>query len=160
VGALTWLDVFNLLAPSQSVAPQQLTATSTVNGAGIDCLSAEVVVWVISIGAFGGTLPTLSLVVTIQDSNDNGVADAFANAQDFLGNAVQSAALTVASQIQFLPERGNRELNANANFRPSRRFRRASAAATIGGTAPTIPLEVAALVMKRRLPPTAVGLGN
>jgi hypothetical protein len=159
-GAATWLDIFNLLAPVQSVLPQQLTATTTVNGGGVDCLSAEVVAWLISIGAFGGTAPTLSLTVTIQDSNDNGVADAYANAQDFLGNAIQSAALTAASQVVFLPERGNRELNANSNFRPTRRFRRASAAATIGGTAPTIPLEVVALVMKRRLPTTATGVGN
>jgi hypothetical protein len=159
-GAGFVFDLANLLAPAQSLAPIA-EAAGTFNGAGVDALSTEAIAWVISLGAATGAPTSFTVQITLQDSNDNGVADPYANAQDFLGNAIQSASLVAGSQALILVERGNRELNANSNFRPSRRFRRAQVVvAFVGGTAPAIPVDVVALVVKRRLPSTVSGLGN
>jgi hypothetical protein len=149
-------DLANLLAASQSVAPQNSTGAATINGSGVDSIIAEAILWTVDLGALTGG--TLSLTATVQDSNDNGVTDAFANAQDYLGNAIATAALTVGSQLVVLAERGNRELNANSNFRPSRRFRRMQVVTT--GTYAGLPLAVNALVVKRRLPSAQAGPGN
>jgi hypothetical protein len=149
-------DLANLLAASQSVVPQSIAGAGTVNGSGVDALIAEAILWTIDLGALSAG--TLSLTATVQDSNDNGVTDAYANAQDYLGNAIATAALTAGSQLVVLAERGNRELNANSNFRPSRRFRRMQVVTT--GTFTSLLTSVHAHVIKRRLPSAQAGPGN
>ncbi len=144
-------------APVQSLVPA-LNAAGTFNGAGVDAIDALVILWVIDLGATAGAPTSQTIQVSVQDSNDNGVTDAFAQAQDRLGNAIQSAVLTAGSQILYLAERSGVELNANSFFRASRRFRRAVLVQTfVGGATPTTAAEVHAVIVKRRLPTAAVG---
>jgi len=158
MAALTHLDLANLGAASQGLVPIA-EAAGTFNGPAIDCMSAEAILWLVSLGAATGTPTSFTVQVTIQDSDDGSTG--WANAQDYLGNAIQTASLVAGSQVVALGERGNRELNANSAFRASKRYRRAQVVvAFVGGTTPAIPVDVVAYVVKRRLPSAASGLSN
>ena len=109
------------------VAPQSLTATTTVNSGKVDLSVFRRALFFFETGAFGGTGPTLSAVLQIQDSPDGAT---------WTNNAtIPSATVTTASK-QATQEIRADQLNSGA------RYVRLQAICTIGGTSPTIPVAV------------------
>lgn len=109
------------------VAPQNLTTTSTVNSGKVDLSVFHRALFFFETGAFGGTSPTLSAVLRIQDSPDG---------TTWTNNAiVPSATVTTASKQATLEIRAD-QLNSGA------RYARLQAVCTIGGTSPTIPIAI------------------
>ena len=109
------------------VAPQTLTTTTTVNSGKVDLSIFHRALFLFETGVFGGTSPTLSAVLQIQDSPD-GVT--WTN-----NSTVPSATVTAASKQATLEIRAD-QLNSGA------RFVRLQAVCTVGGTSPTIPVAV------------------
>jgi hypothetical protein len=109
------------------VSPQQLTTTTTVNSGSVDMSKFHRALFFFETGAFGGTSPTLSAVLQIQDSPDGAT---------WTNNAtVSSATVTAASKQATLEIRAD-QLSSGA------RYVRLQAVCTVGGTSPTIPVAV------------------
>ncbi|HJT75717.1 MAG TPA: hypothetical protein VJ739_00795 [Gemmataceae bacterium] len=113
------------LGIAAAAGPQQLTTTTTVNTGKVDMSAFRRALFLFATGTFGGTSPTLSAVLQIQDSPD-GIT--------WTNNAtVPSATVTAAGKQATLEIRAG-QLNAGA------RYVRLQAACTVGGTSPTIPV--------------------
>ena len=109
------------------VAPQTLTSTTTVNSGKVDLSVFHRALFFFETGTFGGTSPTLSALLQIQDSPDS---------ITWTNNAtVPSATVTAASKQATLEIRAD-QLNLGA------RYIRLQAVCTIGGTSPTIPVAI------------------
>ena len=109
------------------VVPQTLTSTTTVNSGKVDLSVFRRALFLFETGAFGGTSPTLSAVLQIQDSPDG---------TTWTNNAtVPSATVTAASKQATLEIRAD-QLNSGE------RYVRLQAVCTIGGTSPTIPVAI------------------
>jgi hypothetical protein len=112
------------------IAPQQLTATTTVNSGSIDMTKVRRALFHFQTGVFGGTSPTLSAALQIQESADNSTWSNNATIPSFnLTNASQQATL---------------EIN-HSQLGAGKRYVRLQAVCTIGGTSPTIPVSGVAL---------------
>lgn len=109
------------------VSPIVLSATATKNSGSVDMSEFHRALFLFESGAFGGTSPTLSAVLQIQDSPDNST---WSN-----NTTVPSATVTAASSQASLEIRAD-QLNSGA------RYVRLQAVCTIGGSSPTIPLAV------------------
>jgi hypothetical protein len=111
------------------VPPQTLTATTTVNTGKVDLAAFHRAFFLFETGTFGGTSPTLSAALQVQDSPDG---------TTWTNNAtVPPATVTAAGKQATLEVRAD-QLNAGA------RYARLQAVCTIGGTSPTIPVAAAA----------------
>lgn len=109
------------------VSPIVLSATATKNSGSVDMAEFHRALFLFETGAFGGTSPTLSAVLQIQDSPDNST---------WSNNAtVPSATVTAASSQASLEIRAD-QLNSGA------RYVRLQAACTVGGSSPTIPIAI------------------
>jgi hypothetical protein len=109
------------------VAPQTLTTTTTVNSGKVDLSMFRRALFLFETGVFGGTGPTLSAILQIQDSPDG---SAWSN-----NATVPSATVTAESKQATLEIRAD-QLNSGA------RYVRLQAVCTIGGTSPTIPVAI------------------
>ena len=115
------------LGISAPVSPQTLTTTTTVNSGKVDLSVFRRALFLFETGTFGGTSPTLSAALQIQDSPDGST---------WTNNAtVPSATVTAASKQATLEIRAD-QLNIGA------RYVRLQAACTVGGTSPTIPIAI------------------
>lgn len=74
----------------QSIAPQAVAGAATVNGTGIDCQGFESLLVDIQIGAIADAAGK-SLTVKLQESYDDGVADAYADITDATTGAILTA---------------------------------------------------------------------
>ncbi len=109
------------------VSPQTLTGTATVTSGKVDMSVFHRALFLFETGVFGGTSPTLSAALQIQDSPDG---------TTWTNNAViPSATVTAASKQATLEIRAD-QLNSGA------RHVRLQAVCTVGGTSPTIPIAV------------------
>jgi hypothetical protein len=109
------------------VAPQVLTGTATANSGSVDLSKFHRALFLFETGTFGGTSPTLSAVLQIQESADNST---------WSNNAtIPSATVTTAGSQATLEIRAD-QLGAG------KRYVRLQAACTVGGTSPTIPITV------------------
>ncbi len=109
------------------VSPQTLAATTTVNSGSVDMGKFHRALFLFESGAFGGTSPTLSAVLQIQESADNAT---------WSNNAtIPSATVTAASS------QATQEIRAD-QLGLGKRYVRLQAACTVGGTSPTIPVAV------------------
>ena len=111
------------------VAPQVLTTTTTVNSGKVDLSAFHRAFFLFETGTFGGTSPTLSAALQIQD-NPDGVT--WTNTP---GTSSQTA--TTAAKQYSLEVRAD-QLNTGA------RYARLQAVCTVGGTSPTIPVAIVA----------------
>jgi hypothetical protein len=113
------------LGIAAAAAPQSLTTTTTLTSGKADMSVFRRALFLFETGVFGGTSPTLSAVLQIQDSPDG---------TTWTNNAtVPSATVTAASKQATLEIRAD-QLNAGA------RYVRLQAVCTVGGTSPTIPV--------------------
>jgi len=109
------------------VAPQTLTGTATANSGSVDMSKFHRALFLFETGAFGGTSPTLSAVLQIQESPDNST---------WSNNAtIPNATVTTASSQATLEIRADQ-------VGTGKRYVRLQAVCTIGGTSPTIPIAV------------------
>ncbi|HEY7423034.1 MAG TPA: hypothetical protein VH682_02215 [Gemmataceae bacterium] len=115
------------LGIAAAVAPQTLTTTTTVNSGKVDLSMFRRALFLFETGVFGGTGPTLSAILQIQDSPDG---SAWSN-----NATVPSATVTAESKQATLEIRAD-QLNSGA------RYVRLQAVCTIGGTSPTIPVAI------------------
>jgi hypothetical protein len=106
---------------------QQLTSTTTLTTGKVDLSQLKRALFLLDLGAFGGTSPTCSAVLTIQDSPDG---TTWTN-----NGTVATLTVNAASKVGTSEIRAD-QLNAGA------RYVRASVVFTIGGTSPTIPVVV------------------
>jgi len=106
-----------------------LTTTTTVNSGKVDLSAFHRAFFLFETGTFGGTSPTLSAALQLQDSPDG---TTWTNTP---GTSSQTA--TTAGKQYTLEVRSD-QLNAGA------RYARLQAVCTIGGTSPTIPIAVVA----------------
>ena len=111
------------LALGGPIAPLQLTATSTLNSGPIDMRTSRRALFQFQTGNFGGTSPTLSAVLQIQESAD---------AITWSNNATIPSYTLTASQSQATLEIRAGQLGAG------KRYTRLQAVCTVGGTSPTI----------------------
>ncbi len=109
------------------VSPQTLTATTTVNSGSVDMSKFHRALFLFESGAFGGTSPTLSAVLQIQEIADNATWSNNA--------AIPSATVTAASS------QATQEIRAD-QLGLGKRYVRLQAACTVGGSSPTIPVAV------------------
>jgi hypothetical protein len=110
------------------VSPQSLTATTTVATGGVDMSKFHRALFLFQTGAFGGTSPTLSAVLQIQESADNAT---------WSNNAIiPSATVTTADSQATLEIRADQ-------LGLGKRYVRLQAVCTVGGTSPTIPIAAA-----------------
>jgi hypothetical protein len=107
------------------VHPQQLTATTTLTTGKVDLSLAHRCLFILDLGPFGGTSPTCSAVLTVQESPDG---------TTWTNNGTVST-LTVNAQNNI----GTSEIRAD-QLGAGKRYVRASVVFTIGGTSPTIPV--------------------
>jgi hypothetical protein len=113
-----------IIAP---VKPQTLTTTTTVNSGSVDLSIFHRALFLFETGVFGGTSPTLSAVLQIQESPDGST---------WSNNAIiPSATVTTASSQATLEIRADQ-------LGTGKRYVRLQAVCTIGGTSPTIPVAV------------------
>ncbi len=109
------------------VHAQQLTSTTTTNTGKVDLSLFKKVMFVVDIGALGGTSPTVSAVTTIQESPDG---------TTWTANAIVSTmTLSNGSNV------GTTEIRAD-QLGAGKRYVRAQTVFTIGGTSPTVPVVV------------------
>lgn len=116
-------DLYNSLAPAQSIVPQAITATA--NGTGVDLSGYEAADILIDLGTFAGTSPTAT--VKIQESSDNSTFTDVATA-DLLGGA-GSIAVDTTNDAQ-IHER---------SYIGDLQYVRVIVSA-IGGTSPSLPM--------------------
>jgi hypothetical protein len=107
------------------IPPQQLTSTTTVSSGKIDMSKFKKAFFHYQMGAFGGTSPTCSAALTIQESPDGST---------WTANAIVPT-LTVSTQSQ----QATLEIRAD-QIGSGKRYVRLQAVNTIGGTSPTIPV--------------------
>ena len=108
-------------------APQTLTGTATVNSGNSDMSIFLRALFLFETGTFGGTSPTLSAVLQIQESADDAT---------WSNNAtIPSATVTTAGS------QATQEIRAD-QLGLGKRYVRLQAVCTIGGTSPTIPVAV------------------
>jgi hypothetical protein len=74
----------------QSIAPQAVAGAATVNGTGVDCAGYESALVDIEVGAIVAAAGK-SLTIKLQESSDNGVADAFADITGATTSAIVAA---------------------------------------------------------------------
>ena len=113
------------IALASTIGPQQLTTTSTLNSGKLDLQQARRAIFVFATGTFGGTSPTLSAVLQIQESADG---SSWSN-----NGTVPSATVTGQNQQATLEIRAGQ-------LAAGKRYVRLQAACTVGGTSPTIPV--------------------
>jgi hypothetical protein len=113
------------IALAAAAGPQQLTGTTTINSGKLDMQQARRALFVFATGTFGGTSPTLSAVLQIQESPDG---TTWTN-----NGTVPSATVTGQNQQATLEIRAG-QLSAG------KRYVRLQAVCTVGGTSPTIPV--------------------
>ncbi len=106
---------------------QQLTTTTTLTTGKVDLSQLKRALFVLDLGAFGGTGPTCSAVLTIQESPDG---TTWTN-----NGTVGTLTVNAASSV------GTSEIRAD-QLGAGKRYVRASVVFTIGGTSPTIPAVV------------------
>jgi hypothetical protein len=118
----------------QDIAPQQINTGNSVNGGGVDCSGYENLMAAVSVGV----VDTGNITVILQESDDDGVADAYAAITDATTGAIAAA--------------GENEMYLiDANLSEHKRWVRARATAAGGGFALVgVNLELHG----RRLPPT------
>ena len=104
---------------------QQLTATQTLTTGKVDMSLVHRCLFLLDLGPFGGTSPTCSAVLTVQESPDG---------TTWTTNGTV-ATLTVNAQNNI----GTSEIRAD-QLGAGKRYVRASVVFTIGGTTPTIPV--------------------
>jgi hypothetical protein len=115
------------LGITAAAVPQQLTSTSTINSGKVDMSIFHRALFLFETGVFGGTSPTLSAVLQIQESPDGST---------WTNNAiVPSATVTTASNQATLEIRADQ-------LGSGKRYVRLQAVCTVGGTSPTIPVAV------------------
>ena len=107
------------------IQAQQLTATTTLTTGKVDMSLVHRCLFILDLGPFGGTSPTCSAVLTVQESPDG---------TTWTANGTVST-LTVAAQNNI----GTSEIRAD-QLGVGKRYVRASVVFTIGGTRPTIPV--------------------
>lgn len=112
------------------VAPIQLTTTTTVNSGSVDLANFKRALFLFETGAFGGTSPTLSAVLQIQESADNSTWSSNATVSSYTHNT--------ASKQSSLEVRADQ-------LGTGKRYVRLNCVCTIGGTSPTIPVCCVAL---------------
>lgn len=107
------------------VSPQTLTGTATVTSGKVDLSVFHRALFLFETGVFGGTSPTLSAVLQLQESADGST---------WSNNAiVPSATVTAASSQATLEIRADQ-------LGTGKRYVRLQGVCTVGGTSPTIPL--------------------
>jgi hypothetical protein len=117
------------LALAAAVSPQTLTGTTTVNSGKVDFETSRKAFFIFATGTFGGTSPTLSAVLQVQESADG---------TTWTNNAtIPSATVTQAGKQATLEIRADQ-------VAAGKRYVRLQAVCTIGGTSPTIPVAVVA----------------
>jgi hypothetical protein len=117
------------IALAAAAAPQQLTTTTTLTTGKLDLEMARRALFLFETGAFGGTSPTLSAVLQVQESADGST---------WTNNAtIPSATVTGQNQQATLEIRAG-QLGAG------KRYVRLQAACTVGGTSPTVPVAAVA----------------
>ena len=90
------LDPTNALLDKVTVVPQTIASATTVNGTGVDCSNTEGPVHCkVVTGNCGDS--TLTLTLTLQESNDDGSTDAYATVTGF--TAVSYAGATLADNL-------------------------------------------------------------
>ena len=115
------------LGIAAAAAPQSLTTTTTLNSGKVDMSIFHRALFLFETGVFGGTSPTLSAVLQIQESPDGST---------WTNNAiVPSATVTTASNQATLEIRADQ-------LGSGKRYVRLQAVCTVGGTSPTIPVAV------------------
>ena len=117
------------LALGGPIAPQQLTSTATLNSGPVDMRTSRRGLFQFQTGSFGGTSPTLSAVLQIQESAD-GIS--------WSNNATIPSYTLTASQSQATLEIRAGQVGAG------KRYVRLQAVCTVGGTSPTIPVSATA----------------
>ena len=106
---------------------QQLTTNTTLNSGGIDMQYFRRAFFLFDTGAWGGTSPTLSATLQIQESPDNST---------WTNNAtVGSITISAASNV------GTLEIRAG-QLGSGKRYVRLQAVCAVGGTSPTVPVAV------------------
>jgi hypothetical protein len=109
-------------------ALQTLTTTTTLNSGKVDLSIFHRALFLFETGTFGGTSPTLSAVLQIQESPDGAT---------WTNNAiVPSATVTTASSQATVEIRADQ-------LGTGKRYARLQAVCTVGGTSPTIPVAIA-----------------
>jgi len=112
------------------VPPQTLTATGNVNSGAVDMSQFKRAFFIFELGVFGGTSPTDSCVLQVQESPDNAT---------WTNNAtVPTATVSTASKQATVEIRADQ-------LGSGKRYVRLQCQHTIGGTSPTIPTAVVAL---------------
>lgn len=76
--------------PYQSLAPQAVGSAATVNGTGVDCQGWEGALVVVEMGAIVDT-SNITLTVKVQQSSDDGDADAYADVTDATTGAIPNS---------------------------------------------------------------------
>jgi hypothetical protein len=115
------------LGIAAAVAPETLTTTTTVSSGKVDMSIFHRAIFFFETGAFGGTSPTLSAALQIQDSPDG---------TTWSNNATVPSATVTAASKQATQEVRADQLSSGA------RYARLQVVCTIGGTSPTIPVAV------------------
>jgi len=108
-------------------APQTLTGTATANSGSVDMSKFHRALFFFETGSFGGTSPTLSAVLQIQESADNATWSNNA--------AIPSATITTANSQATLEIRADQ-------LGVGKRYVRLQAVCTVGGTSPAIPIAI------------------
>jgi hypothetical protein len=120
------------LGISAPAGPQTLTTTTTLTSGSIDLSWFHKAFFFFNTGVFGGTAPTLSAALTVQESADNST---------WTTNATVSPAAYApagSSAAQNTVEIRADQLGLN------KRYVRLQAVCTVGGTSPTIPVTLIA----------------
>jgi hypothetical protein len=111
------------------ILPQVLTGTTTLTTGSVHVDKCKRAIFELELGAFGGTAPTCSAVLTVQESPDNST---------WTANALAPTLTVSAGSTGGTVEIRSDQLGAG------KKYVRASVAFTIGGTSPTIPVRVGA----------------
>jgi hypothetical protein len=113
------------------VAPQVLTSNASFTSDSIDLSKSRRALFAVRTGTFGGTSPTLSAAITLQVSPDNST---WTNSTIVTG----VPALTAQNATALVEVRSDQLTQQSNNMR----YARLSLICTVGGTSPTIPIDV------------------
>jgi hypothetical protein len=126
-----WMEqMTQALGLGAQVPPQQLTTTTTLTTGAIDLSLFKRALFLFETGTFGGTSPTLSAALQVQESPDNST---------WSNNATIPAATVTAQNKQATLEVRADQLGTG------KRYARLQATCTVGGTSPTVPVAAQAL---------------
>jgi len=119
------------LAFGAGAAPQVLTATPTLHSDKIDLTKGRRALFLFRTGTFGGTSPTLSAVLNI---------DVSADGTTWVASTVVSGnpTVTAGGKTAELEIRADQATQQNNTYK----YARMTAVCTIGGTSPTIPVDI------------------